>query len=174
LFDVKFPYGTQLTFGSLTFAAREDGNLRMLPLGPAPEHQSPAHGQDLCHSTTSSTSGGACLGSDSCAGLYIRTAKLVQGISVGTSSLRSSAASPDQDISDDYLEIRISTCGVSTRVGRLIFMTAPNGEQSHHSSSRYLTIGRSEVFAAWTPVIPSFYAKTKYTYGWYSASAENK
>jgi hypothetical protein len=38
LFDVKFPYGTHLTFGSLTFAIGEDGDLKMLPPGPAPEH----------------------------------------------------------------------------------------------------------------------------------------
>jgi hypothetical protein len=32
-FDVKFPCGTQLTFMSLTFAAGEDGDLKMLPQG---------------------------------------------------------------------------------------------------------------------------------------------
>jgi hypothetical protein len=36
-FNVKFPYGTQFTFGSLTFVAGEDRNLKMLPLGSAPE-----------------------------------------------------------------------------------------------------------------------------------------
>jgi hypothetical protein len=30
-FDVKFPLGTQFTFGSLTFTAEEDGDLKMLP-----------------------------------------------------------------------------------------------------------------------------------------------
>jgi hypothetical protein len=35
-FDIKFPHGTQLTFGSLTFTAREDGDLKMLLSGPAP------------------------------------------------------------------------------------------------------------------------------------------
>jgi hypothetical protein len=37
MFDVKFPYDTQFTFGSLTFAAGEDENLMMLPQG---QHQS--------------------------------------------------------------------------------------------------------------------------------------
>jgi hypothetical protein len=36
-FDVKFPYGTQFTFGSLTFTVEEDGNLKMLPPRPAPK-----------------------------------------------------------------------------------------------------------------------------------------
>jgi hypothetical protein len=30
-FDVKFPHGTEFTFWSLTFAAGEDGDLKMLP-----------------------------------------------------------------------------------------------------------------------------------------------
>jgi hypothetical protein len=38
MFDVKFSCDTQLTFGSLTFVAGEDGDLKMLPSGPAPEH----------------------------------------------------------------------------------------------------------------------------------------
>jgi hypothetical protein len=37
-FDVMFPPGTEFTFGSWTFAAREDGDLRMLPPGEATEH----------------------------------------------------------------------------------------------------------------------------------------
>jgi hypothetical protein len=36
-FDVKFPLGTQFIFRSLTFAAGEDEDLKMLPPGPAPE-----------------------------------------------------------------------------------------------------------------------------------------
>jgi hypothetical protein len=35
-FDIKFPCGTQFTFGSLTFAAGKNGNLKMLPQG---QHQ---------------------------------------------------------------------------------------------------------------------------------------
>jgi hypothetical protein len=75
---MKFPRGTQFTFGSLTFIAGEDGDLKMLPLGPASEHPTPA---------PSYASGGACLGSDPFPGLYIRTAKLVRGISIMTSTL---------------------------------------------------------------------------------------
>jgi hypothetical protein len=37
-FDIKFPRGTQFIFESLTFAVREDGDLKMLPPGPASEH----------------------------------------------------------------------------------------------------------------------------------------
>jgi hypothetical protein len=77
-FDMKFPLGTRFTFGSLTFATGEDGDLKMLPLGPAPEHPTP---------TPSSASGGACLGSDPFAGLYIHTTKLVRGIPIVTSTL---------------------------------------------------------------------------------------
>jgi hypothetical protein len=36
-FDIKFPCGTQFTFGSLMFATGEDENLKMLPPGPALE-----------------------------------------------------------------------------------------------------------------------------------------
>jgi hypothetical protein len=122
-FDVRFPRGTHLTFGSLTFVAGEDGSLRMLPPGPAPEHIAPTHGQDQCRPATSSTPGGACAGLDSCARLYTHTTKLVRGISVvmsilrpsaGASSSSSSAVSLDQDSSDDYPEIGINTYRGST------------------------------------------------------------
>jgi hypothetical protein len=78
-FDVKFPLDTQFTFGSLTFAAGEDGDLKMLPPGLAPEHPTPA---------PSSTSGSTCSGLDPFAGLYIRIANLVRGIPIVTSTLR--------------------------------------------------------------------------------------
>jgi hypothetical protein len=158
--DVKFPRGTQLTFGSLMFATREDGNLRMLPLGPGPECQALTHGQDLCRSATSMTSGGTGSGLDSCARLYIHATKHVRGIPVMTSSLRPSTrvsslsspvASPDHNSFDDYPEIEISACGNSAREGRLIFTVAPNGDPSRHSSSRYPTIKRSEASDAGTP-----------------------
>jgi hypothetical protein len=159
-FDVKFPHGTQLTFRSLTFAIGEDGTLRMLPPGPALERQTLAHGQDQCRLATPSTSGDACSGLDSCAGLYICTTKLIRGIlvmtsrlrpSTGVSSLSSLAVSLDQDSSDDYPKIEISTYGDSAREGHLIFMVASNGDPSHHSSSRYPTIGMSEASNARTP-----------------------
>jgi hypothetical protein len=69
----------------------------------------------------------------------------------GASSSSSSAAFPDPDSSDDYLEIGISACGDFVGEGRLIFMVVPNGDPSHNSSSRYLTIGRSKAFYARTP-----------------------
>jgi hypothetical protein len=149
-FDVKFPCGTQLTFESLTFAAGEDGDLTMLPLGLAPEHLTLA---------SLSTLSGSCSGSDSYAGSYICTAKIVRGIlfmtsilqlMVGASSSSSSASTPDQDSSDDYPEIEASAYGEPAKSGRLICMVAPNGDRSHNNSSRYPTIRRSEAFDART------------------------
>jgi hypothetical protein len=58
-FDVKFPCSTQFIFRSLTFTVGEDGDLKMLPLGPAPEHITLEHGQDPMSPATSSASGGA-------------------------------------------------------------------------------------------------------------------
>jgi hypothetical protein len=149
IFDVKFPLGTKFTFGSLTFAAGEDGDLRMLPPGEATEHTTP-----------SSASSGTQANLEFFDRLYIRTAKLVRGIPVvttilrpcaGASSLSSSALSSDQGSSKDYPEIGVSTCGSSADISRLIFMVAPNEDQPHHSSSGYPTIGRSEASDARTP-----------------------
>jgi hypothetical protein len=160
MFDIKFPLSTQFTFGSLTFATGEDGELRVLPPGPAPEHRTPADGQAPWSLMTSSTSSGDYSGLDPFIGLYIRTTKIVQVIPVvmstlrslaGASSSSSSASSPDQDSSNDYPEIEISACGDSTGEGRLIFLVAPNRGPSHNSSSRCPTIGRSEAFDARTP-----------------------
>jgi hypothetical protein len=153
MFDVMFPPGTQFTFGSLTFAVGEDGDLRMLPLGTAPERLASADGQAPWSLMTSSTSGGACSCLDPFVELYIRTANIVWGISVMMFSLRplaralslsSSIASPDQYLSDDYPEIGISAYGDSTGEGHLIFMVAPNEDPSHNNSSSYPTSGRSE------------------------------
>jgi hypothetical protein len=41
-FDVEFPLGTKFTFGSLTFVAGEDEDLRMLPPGEVTEHTAPS------------------------------------------------------------------------------------------------------------------------------------
>jgi hypothetical protein len=111
-FDVKFSLGTQFTFGSLTFAAGENGDLKMLPPRPAPE----------CPTLVSSfTLGGACSGLDPVVGLYIHTAKLIRGVPVvmsilrpltGASSSSSSALSPSQHSFDDYAEIRVSACEI--------------------------------------------------------------
>jgi hypothetical protein len=146
-FDVKFPLGTQFTFGSLTFVAGEDGDLKMLPPRAVPEHPAPA---------PSSTLGGTCSGSDPFAGLYIRTTKLIWGILimtstlqpfVGVSSLSSSASSPDRDSSRDYPEIGASAYENSIEDGRLILMVAPDGVQACNSSSGYPTIRRSEAYS---------------------------
>jgi hypothetical protein len=149
-FDVKFPYDTQLTFKSLSFATGEDRELKMLPLGPTPEHLTLA---------SSAASGGSCLGSDPSVGSYIRTAKIIRGILVvtpilrpfiGASSSTTSASTPDPDSSDDYPEIRASTYGEHVEGGRLIYMVAPNGDRSNNTSSMYPTIGISEVSDART------------------------
>jgi hypothetical protein len=150
-FDVKFPRGTQFTIGSLMFIAGEDGDLKMLSPGTAPEHPTPA---------PSSTSGGTCSGSNPFVGLYIRTAKLVRGIPIvtstlwpviGVSSSSLSASSPDRDSSSDYPEIGASACRNSIEDSRLILMVALDGDRAHNSSSGYPTIGRSEATDAQTP-----------------------
>jgi hypothetical protein len=160
MFDIKFPYGTQFIFGLLTFAAEEDGNFQMLPLGSAPERFVPVYGQAPCLLAISSTIGGACSGLDHYAGLHIRTVKLVWGIPIMTSILQplaetssssSSTTSPDQDSADDYPEIGGSTSGDLTEEGRLIVMVAPTGGPSQHSSGRYPTIRRSEASDARMP-----------------------
>jgi hypothetical protein len=149
-FDMKFPLGTQFYFGSLTFAVGEDGDFKLLPPEPTPEHPTPA---------PSSTSDSTCSGLDSFAGLYIRTAKLDQGILIVMSILRtftrapslsSLASSPSRDSSDKYPEIGADACGKSTEDNRLILMVAPNGDRSHNSFSGYPTIGRSETSNAQT------------------------
>jgi hypothetical protein len=121
-FDVKFPCGTQLTFGTLTFAAGEDGDLKMLPLGPGLEHLALA---------SLSASRRSCSGSYSSVGSYIRTAKIIQGIPTVTSILRplagassSLASTPDLDSSDDYPEIGANACGEPVEGGHLICMVA--------------------------------------------------
>jgi hypothetical protein len=150
-FDIKFSCGTQLTFRSLTFVVGEDKDLMMLPPGSAPEHLTLA---------SLSALGRSCSGSDPCAGSYIHTVKIIRSISVVTSILRplvgassssSSASTPDPDSSDDYLEIGASVCGEPMESGRLIYMVALNGDQSHNRSSRYPTIERSEASDARTP-----------------------
>jgi hypothetical protein len=148
-FDIKFPCGTEFTFGSLTFAAGEDGDLQMLPPGEATEHSAP-----------SSASSETQADSDLFDGPYIRTVKLVQGIPVvttilrpcaGASSSSSSALSSDQGSSEDYPEIGVSICGSSANISRLNYMVAPNEDQPHHSSSGYPTIGKSEASDVRTP-----------------------
>jgi hypothetical protein len=149
IFDVKFPHGTEFTFGSLTFAAGEDGDLRMLPPGEVTEHTALSYASSETQAD-----------SDFFDGSYIRTVKLVRGIPIvttilrpcgGASSSSSSALSSDQGSSEDYLEIGVSTYGSSADINRLICMVAPNEDQPRHSSSGYPTIGRSEASDARTP-----------------------
>jgi hypothetical protein len=148
-FDIKFPRGTKFTFGSLTFAAGEDGDLRMLPPGEVAEH--------IAHSSASSETQAK---SDLFDGSYIRTVKVVRGIPVvttilrpcaGASSSSPSALSSDQGSSENYPEIGVNTCESSTSTSRLICMMAPNEDQPRHSSSGYPTIRRSEASDARTP-----------------------
>jgi hypothetical protein len=146
-FDVKFSGGTQFIFGSLTFTAGEDVDLKVLPSGPTLEHIAPAHGQDPWSPATF-------------VGIYIHTAKIIRGISVvtyilrplaGASSSSSSTASPEPDSSDDYPEIEVGASGDSIVESRLICMVAPNEDPLRNSSSKYPTIRRSEVSNARTP-----------------------
>jgi hypothetical protein len=120
-FNVKFPYSTGLIFGSLTFAAGENRDLKMLPPRPALEHLALA---------SLLASGESFSGSDPSVGSYIRTTKIVWGISVVTSILRplagassssSSTSTPDPDSSDDYPEIEARACG-RTHGGRLPYL----------------------------------------------------
>jgi hypothetical protein len=150
-FDVKFPCGAQLTFGSLTFAAVKDGDLKMLPPRPTLEHLAP---------TSSSASGRSCVGSGHCAGNYICTTKIVWGIPVVTSIIRplagessssTSASTPDSDLSDDYPEIEANACEEPVKHDHFIYMVAPNGDRSSNTSIRYPTIRRSEASDARTP-----------------------
>jgi hypothetical protein len=152
-FIMKFPLSTQFTFGSLTFAIGENRDLNMLPPGPAPEHPTPA---------PSSTSDSTWSGLDPFAGLYIRTTKLVRGIPIVTSTLRtftgapsssSSVLSPNRDSSNEYPEIRTSAYGISAEDSRLILIVALNGDRSRNNSSGYPTIRRSETFDAQTPSV---------------------
>jgi hypothetical protein len=133
-FDIKFPRGNEFTFGSLTFAAGEDGDLRMLPPGEAAEHIAP-----------SSASSETQAESDLFDGSYIRMVKLVRGIPVvttilrpcvGASSSSSSALSSDQGSSEDYSVIKVSSCGSPADVSRLICMVALNEDQPRHSFRR--------------------------------------
>jgi hypothetical protein len=134
---MKVPLGTQFTFGSLMFDMGEDGDLKILPPGPVLEHPTPA---------PSSTSSSTCSSLNPFAGLYIRTAKLIQGILIVTSTLRSFtgapsssslASSPSRDSSDDYPKIGASACGNPAEHNHLILMVAPKGDRSRNNSSGY-------------------------------------
>jgi hypothetical protein len=132
--------------------------MKILPLGPAPEHLTLA---------SSSASGGSYLGSDPCAESYIRTVKIVRSIPVVTSILRplvgasssstsassssTSSSTTDLDSYDDYPEIRANACEEPAEGGRLICMVTLNSDRSNNTSSRYPTIRRSEASDTRTP-----------------------
>jgi hypothetical protein len=132
----------------------------MLPLKAALERLMLVHGPDPCSPMNSSTSNDTCSGLDPCAGLFLHTVEIVQGIpvvtsilqpSAGASSSSSSAASPGHNSADDYPEIGGSTCWKYSKEGRLICMAAPNEDPSCDRSSRYPTIRRSEASDARIP-----------------------
>jgi hypothetical protein len=75
MFSIKFPYDTQFIFGSLMFAIREDGNLKLLTWSLAPKYHAPIYGQAPYLPASISTSGGACSGLNTYAGPYHRAAK---------------------------------------------------------------------------------------------------
>jgi hypothetical protein len=142
------------------FATGEDVKLKLLTQGPASKRLAPIYGQAPYLPANSSTLGSACSRLNPYAGPYHRVTKATQGIPTGapifqplagTSSSSTSAASPDQDSTDDYPKIGGSICWNSTDEGRLIIMVAPVGAHSHNSSSRYPTIERSEASDAQTP-----------------------
>jgi hypothetical protein len=149
-FDVKFCCGTQLTFGSLIFAAGENGELKLLPPGPAPGHLAPM---------SSSASGRSCVGPSHCAGSYIRTAKIIWGIPVVMSTLRPLvgasgsfilASTPNSYLADDYPEIGARACGEPMKDDHFIYMVVPNDDRLSNTSSRYATIRRLEASDART------------------------
>jgi hypothetical protein len=131
-FDVKFPCGTQFTFGSLTFAVGEDRNLKMMPLGPAPERHAQLYGQTSYFPAISSTTGGASSGLDPYAEQHIRTVKVVRVFQSECPSFshrlghraRPHRQRPPIKI-QHYPEIGGSTCGDPAEEGRLIIMVAP-------------------------------------------------
>jgi hypothetical protein len=135
------------------FVVGEDGNIELLTQGLAPKQFTSVYGQAPYLPARSSTSCGVFSGLNPHAGPYHHAAKTTQGIpigapvfqlSAGTLSSSISVSSLDQDLIDDYPEIRESTCWNSVDEGRLIIMVAPVRALSHNSSTRYPTIGRSE------------------------------
>jgi hypothetical protein len=159
-FNIKISYDTQFTFRSLMFTIGEDKNLELLTKGPAPKHLAPVYGQAPYLLVSSSTSDGAYSGPNRYVGPYHHATKTTLGLpirahifqpSTGTSSSSTLGAFPYQDSTDHHPEIRGSTYWNSAEEGRLIIMVALTGAPSQNSSSRYPTIGRTEVSDARTP-----------------------
>jgi hypothetical protein len=79
-FEVKFPYNTQFLFGTLMFAAGEDGTLELLTRGLVAIHHEPIYGEALYYSIDPSTTlalGGVCSGLNSYAISYAPTTILM-------------------------------------------------------------------------------------------------
>jgi hypothetical protein len=69
----------------------------------------------------------------------------------GVSGSSTSASTPDSDSADDYPENRASACGEPAQDNCFIYMVALNDDRTSNTSSRCLTIGRSEASNARTP-----------------------
>jgi hypothetical protein len=124
-------------------AVGEDGNLKLLTRGPAPRHPALVYGKASYYPIDPTTSGGVCSGLNPYVGSYYLSAMTSQGIPIGAPIFQSSVgtvssslgASPDQDSSEDYSEIRGSNCWNPTVVGHRISMVAPVGAPSQNSFS---------------------------------------
>jgi hypothetical protein len=159
-FSIKFPYDTLFIFGSLMFAAGDDGSHELLTRGPAPRHLTPVYGQATYLSANPSTSGGVCSGLNSYAKPYYLFAMTSQGrpigktilqSSIGALSSSSSGAIHDRDPIKYYPRIGGSTCWNPAIEAHRINMVGPARGNSGNSSSKYPTIGGSETSDARTP-----------------------
>jgi hypothetical protein len=85
-FRVKFLYDTQFLFGTLMFAAVEDGTLRLLTRGPMPTHHQLIYGEApyyLANPPTTLTSGGARSGLNPYVDSYAPTSMTSWGHPIG-------------------------------------------------------------------------------------------
>jgi hypothetical protein len=142
------------------FTAGDEGSLELLTRGPAPRHPASVYGQSPYLQANPSTSGEVCSGLNPFAGKYYHSARIPQGFvigntilqpSTGASSSSSSGEALDQDSAEDYPEIRNSACWNPAIEVRCINMVGPARGNSQNSSSKYPTIGGSEMSHARTP-----------------------
>jgi hypothetical protein len=152
-FSIKFSYGTQFTFRSLMFAAREDENLELLTRGSTPKNSAPIYGKAPYYPADPSTLGRACSGLNPYTRSYYLSAMISQGLlivttisqpSAGAVSSSSSGASLDQDSLKNYPEIGGNACWNPAIEDRRINMVAPAVASSQNNSSSYPTIRVSE------------------------------
>jgi hypothetical protein len=90
-FSIKFLYDTQFIFGSLMFAAGDDGRLELLTQGPTSRHLTSVYGQVAYLSTDPSTSDMAYSYLNPYAESYYLSASTSQGCPIGKSILQLSA-----------------------------------------------------------------------------------